>query len=161
LTRTKAVNGRRVVNEEALWAILAGFGFQKVVMEDMALGEQIRLAASADNLVAPHGAGMVHCLFMPANSLVIELFSSNYLNPCMLPVISHLQHRYFMVPSPAIPGQTDCRGDIKAYLPMVEMTLRRELTDPGRIQATGARRSSAGARMPALSEEGKSMLSGH
>jgi hypothetical protein len=78
-----------------------------------------------------------------------------------LPIVSHLQHRYFMVPSPAIPGQTEFSGAINAYLPMVEMTLRRELTDPGRLQATGARRSSAGARMPALSEEGQSMLSGH
>lgn len=127
LTRAKAVNARRVVNEAELWAALGNFGFEQVVMEDLPLREQIRLAASADCLVGPHGAGIVHCLFMPPGSLVIELISSHYFNPCMFPVINHLRHRYFMVPSPPIAGQTDTAGDINAYVPMVELTLRREL----------------------------------
>ena len=79
---------------------------------------------------------MVHCLFMPPGSIVIELFSSHYFNPCMFPVINHLRHTYFMVPSPPIPGQTDTCGDINAYIPMVEMTLRRELeaNDPSGLR---------------------------
>jgi hypothetical protein len=127
LTRAKAVNARRVVNETELWGALAHFGFEQVVMEDLPLREQILLSASADCLVGPHGAGIVHCLFMPPGSLVIELISSQYFNPCMLPVIGHLRHRYFMVPSPPIPGRTDTGGDINAYVPMVELTLQREL----------------------------------
>jgi hypothetical protein len=127
LTRANAVNARRVVNEADLWGALANFGFEQVAMEDLPLREQIRLAASTDCLVGPHGAGMVHCLFMPPGSIVIELFSSHYFNPCMFPVIDHLRHTYFMVPSPPIAGQTDTCGDINAYIPMVEMTLRREL----------------------------------
>lgn len=116
---------RRVTNELHLLEILFKYGFQRVVMENYSLKEQIAIAAAADCLVAPHGAGMVHALFMKPRSLVMELFPTTYINPCMLPVIDHLQHRYFMMPSHHTSVDED--DNYEAYLSPIEVTLRREV----------------------------------
>lgn len=90
---------RRIDNELQLMEVLFKYGFQRVVMENYSLKEQIAISAGANCLVAPHGAGMVNCLFMKPQSLIIELFPTTYINPYMLPIIDSLQHRYFMIPS--------------------------------------------------------------
>jgi hypothetical protein len=130
--RPGSVTTRRVVNEEALKPVLMRYGFQNVCMEDLPLEEQIRMAAEARCMIGPHGAGMLHCLFMEPESLVMEFFSPHYVNPCMLPIVEHLRHRYFMVPSTKITGYA-LGEDIEANVPMIEMTLSRELgnTDAG------------------------------
>jgi capsular polysaccharide biosynthesis protein len=116
---------RRVTNELHLLEILFNYGFQRVVMENYSLKEQIAVAAGADCLVAPHGAGMVHTLFMKPQSLVMELFPTTYINPCMLPVIDFLQHRYFMIPSHHT--CVDENDSYEAYLSPIEVTLHREI----------------------------------
>jgi hypothetical protein len=124
--RPDRVDTRRVVNEEALKPLLMRYGFRNVCMEDMPLKEQIGAAAGARCMIGPHGAGMLHCLFMEPESLVMEFFSPHYVNPCMLPIVEHLRHRYFMVPSTNIGGYA-FGEDIEANVRMIEMTLQREL----------------------------------
>jgi capsular polysaccharide biosynthesis protein len=116
---------RRIDNELQLMELLFKYGFQRVVMENFSLKKQIAIAAGANFLVAPHGAGMVHCLFMKPQSLVIEMFPSTYINPCMLPVIDHLKHRYFMIPSHHM--CVDENDKYSALIYPIEVTLRREI----------------------------------
>ncbi len=126
ISRRRAREGRRIINEEQLVGILKDFGFQTVVMENLPLQQQISLAARADCLLGPHGAGMIHSFFMPRASMVLELFPQDYVNPCILPVVDLLGHRYFMYPSATF--QDDDKNDIEAPIYAVELTLRRELT---------------------------------
>jgi hypothetical protein len=122
-------NFRTVVNEPELTELLNRYNFRQIVMEDYPLKEQIRIASEADCVIAPHGAGMVHTLFMRSNSLVLELFSPMYINPCMLPVIDYLKHRYYMIPSNSnyCVGEYPHQLNVEANIPMIELTLKREL----------------------------------
>jgi len=117
---------RKVVNEPELMEILGKYQFQRIIMEQLPLKEQIRIVSAAKCIIGPHGAGMVHCLFMQPGSLVLELFSPTYINPCMLPVIEHLKHRYYMIPS-AKNKDYLYGDDIEANIPVIEVTLKREL----------------------------------
>ncbi len=133
ISREQASEGRRVTNENELLQVLGRFGFHKVVMEKLSLRQQVGLAAKAQCLLGPHGAGMTHSLFMPSGSLVLEMFSNAYVNPCILPIADILQHRYYMYPSANIKsGESD---DIHALVYALELTLRRELELPA---ASGA-----------------------
>lgn len=125
---------RRILNETQLLEILFKFGFQRVLMENHSLKDQIAISAGAKFLVAPHGAGAVHCLFMPAESTVVELFPTTYINPCMLPVIDRLRHRYFMIPSSHL--KVSESDDYEASLFSLEVTLKRELSQTKTNQRT-------------------------
>jgi capsular polysaccharide biosynthesis protein len=116
---------RRIKNELQMMDVLFKYGFHRIVMENYSLKEQISIAARANCLVAPHGAGMVHCLFMKPQSLVIELFPTTYINPCMLPIIDYLKHRYFMIPSSHL--NVDRNDNYEALIYPVEVTLNREI----------------------------------
>lgn len=72
---------RRVTNENQLLQLLAPHGFQTVLPGRMTVAEQIRTFASAELIVAPHGAGLANLLFCRPGARVLELFAPNYVNP--------------------------------------------------------------------------------
>jgi predicted O-methyltransferase YrrM len=146
ISRNKLGSQRRIViNEDALLKLLEEFGFETIYTEEMSLKEQILTMANAEALITPHGSGMVHTLFMPHGSLVIELFAPTYINPCMLSVIKHLRHRYYMVTSylNKVPPVYDHGWDIEAYLNVIEITMEREIGKSTKVtikhdEATGS-----------------------
>jgi len=125
ISRKDAPKGRRITNESELTSLLSKYNFEMAVMEKMSLKEQIKLIASAEAIVAPHGAGMIHCLFMNPGSLIIELFAPGYVNPCMLNVIDVLNHRYQMVVSNFLGDRPYPHGhNIEAHLEVIDLALR-------------------------------------
>ncbi|TVY11835.1 glycosyltransferase family 61 protein [Paenibacillus cremeus] len=72
---------RKVSNEDEIMQILARFGFQHVVMDSMPVTEQAKLFASADAIVAAHGAALCNLVFCHPGTKVIELFSHMYVSP--------------------------------------------------------------------------------
>ena len=78
-------------------------------------------------LIGPQGAGISHCTFMPERSLVLELYAPTYLNLCVLQACQRLEHRYFLSTSNC-PYRGYRHGyDIEANLPLIELTLARDL----------------------------------
>jgi capsular polysaccharide biosynthesis protein len=124
----KSALSKRIANEDDLVATIKPYGFVTCAMEDLHLKKQIALMAAADALITPHGAGMVHTLFMQPQSLVLELFSPTYINPCMLPAIDFLRHRYYMIPSYFNYPNHYSDKDIEAFIRVIEITLRRDLS---------------------------------
>jgi capsular polysaccharide biosynthesis protein len=120
-------NMRKVVNEPELQALLERFGFITLHLENLTLAEQLAYMCNCSALVSPHGAGMTHCTFMPEHSLVLELFAPTYLNPCVLPACKRLGHRYFQVTSNSTYSGYRHGYEIEANLPLVDLTLTREL----------------------------------
>ena len=47
--------------------------FKEIVLDNMSISEQIKLFSKCKCLIGIHGAGMVNCVWMPKNSIVIEL----------------------------------------------------------------------------------------
>lgn len=70
--------------------------------------DQMRLFASSDGVLGPHGAGLSNMVFMRSGSLVIEVLptlGSNRLNPCYIVLAYTLRHRYF-----GLHGEFDASG---------------------------------------------------
>lgn len=87
---------RSVSNEIDLTARLERLGFETVVLEGMALAEQVNLFSSASCVVAPHGAGLTNMLWMPPGARVIEIRQArDSHNNCYFTLASALGIRYF------------------------------------------------------------------
>jgi capsular polysaccharide biosynthesis protein len=74
ISRENAI-GRQVVNEDALVDMLSQNNFEKFILEERSVRENISLFSKADIVVSPHGAGLTDILFC-RNPTIIELFGS-------------------------------------------------------------------------------------
>ncbi|TMV53007.1 glycosyltransferase family 61 protein [Paenibacillus mesophilus] len=86
---------RKVTNEEQVCRLLSGYGFHKVLLESLTVAEQIRLFASADTIVAPHGAGLANLLFCRPGTKVLELYAPNYVNTVYWYLSNHFGLDYY------------------------------------------------------------------
>jgi capsular polysaccharide biosynthesis protein len=73
--------GRRILNEPDLLALLAARGYRAVTLAKMTVREQAKLFASASHIVAAHGAGLANLAFATRGATVLELFPSTYGTP--------------------------------------------------------------------------------
>ncbi|MGE0716570.1 MAG: DUF563 domain-containing protein [Alphaproteobacteria bacterium] len=64
---------RRLLDEEAAVAILAGAGFEAVDPAGLAIGEQMRLFSGAQWIIGTHGAGLANIVFAPPGARLVEL----------------------------------------------------------------------------------------
>lgn len=117
--RRPPVSNRLVVNEPELLDVLSSFGFVVAELETLTPRQQIALMASASILCGVHGAGMLHSLWMPSGSIVIEFLPSNYQNPCMAVHSRLLGHRYV----PIIVPNEDPRMHLAIDCPSLRSTL--------------------------------------
>ncbi len=99
LERRVGVNNqsREVVNRDEVGRILDAYGFTRIDMATLPLTEQVAVAGATDVLAGAHGAGMVHALFMPPGSDVIECYSPLLVNPGVLELCLLMRHRYSML----------------------------------------------------------------
>lgn len=72
---------RRITNEHELENILTEFNFVKVELRKLTFLEQAKLFASAEIVVAPHGAGLANVLFCNAGVKVLELLPCHSISP--------------------------------------------------------------------------------
>ena len=120
--------GRRLSNLEEVSSLTAPYGFEPILFDKLSLKEQIRTAAEASALIGPHGAGFVHTMFMQPASLIIEFFSSYYVNPCVLSICKELRHRYFMQVMDSYRNRAELMcNDVMVETSLLSMTLEREL----------------------------------
>ncbi len=76
ISREKA-NRRKVINEFEVLSYLESKGFEKVILEDYTLDEQIELIKQSKLVISCHGAGLTNIMFMQKSQTVIELKSKN------------------------------------------------------------------------------------
>lgn len=103
---------RRVLNEVEIMAKLAEQGFVTAYMEDLSLRDQLCLLRDAQIVIGPHGAGLVHTMFMPKGGTLIEFFNARYVNPCMVPVCEILDIDYRMLVSQVNPMDNFRKDDL-------------------------------------------------
>ncbi len=129
LNRKQNLRKVRIVNEKELIELLSYYNFENIYMEDFNFADQVKIASESNCLIAQHGAGMVHTLFMQKNSLIIELFSPYYIPPSMLPAIEILGHDYHMVTGPFTYFTPYNYGEnIYAFLDVIEVILKKHLS---------------------------------
>jgi hypothetical protein len=119
---------RKVVNEAEVLSALKEYDFRLVYMEDYTITEQIGLAAAAECIAGPHGAGMTFVMFMKPGGTMLEFFSPTYVNPCMTAICDILRIGYFMITSRIYIGRPYPHGvDIEVDIPTLKLTLRTAL----------------------------------
>ena len=64
---------RRLVNEDAVEAVLDELGFETCIAERLSHREQVARFAEAEVIVAAHGAGLTNALFAPPGSRVLDI----------------------------------------------------------------------------------------
>ena len=87
--------GRRPLkNELELEKALESLGFKIVTPGGMTVTRQAQMMAQARWLVAPHGAGLVNMIFMPAGGFVLELNHPGHMNGCYVNLAAACGHRH-------------------------------------------------------------------
>ena len=124
--RTNPNRPRRIVNESELEAVLKKYDFEAVDFEQLSLIEQLTVAANTEALIGPHGAGIIHAMFMRERGLLIELVAPTYINPVGIIPSETCGHRYFLVPSYLSTGTYEHGSDIEAFTLIIELILKRE-----------------------------------
>lgn len=85
---------RRLTNEAAIVQALAGRGITPVRLTGLDLDTQALLFASAQLIVAPHGAGLTNLIFARPGTMVIELMPDRLANWCYRRLSAMLRLRY-------------------------------------------------------------------
>ena len=95
ISRAQA-RGRVVINEEQVIEVVSQFGFQTIRLEELSILEQVSLFANAEAIISPHGSSLTNLVFCSPSTIVIELFSPNYLRTdyWMISQQLQLQHYY-------------------------------------------------------------------
>lgn len=88
------VRHRRIVNADALNLLLDRHGFETVGLEWLSAADQFALAAEADVVVAPFGAGLTNILACPIACTVIELTHHQAVRP-LFPILAGLRGQAF------------------------------------------------------------------
>lgn len=121
VTRGPSANNRAVVNEAEVSALLVARGFTAIDPGTMSVADQMRAFATAEVIVAPHGAALANLVFASPGATVIELFPAGCLLPdfwrlaCGVP---GLRYRYLSTagPRPRRGRQTTIVRDIRVDL---------------------------------------------
>lgn len=122
--RRESAKVRRVVNQRDVEQVLQGHGVRTLYFEDLSLRAQLELACATKVMVAPHGSGLSHSLFMRERSVVIEFFPYKGHQACdCYETLSHVtDHRYRSLESVG-----DRAGDIEIDLSSLGKILSEEL----------------------------------
>jgi len=73
---------RALIHEGKIAAMLSERGFESVDCGKMSVQEQAEVFGSAEVVVGAHGAALTNLVFCRPGTLVVELFSPAYVNPC-------------------------------------------------------------------------------
>ncbi len=90
---------RPLFNEAAVLEALAPFGFDVVDCASLTVTDQRALFASAEIVVAPHGAGLTNIVWARSGTKLVELMPRGHANPCFMDLASQAGVAYGVVPS--------------------------------------------------------------
>jgi len=113
----KDADKRRVLNEIELVPILQKYGFEVATTSQLPFAEQVKLFASAEIVVAPHGAGLSHLAFCKKGTPVLEMFAPSYTHTCYWQVAAaaELSYHYLFGIDDGQSGDTDFEVDPKQF----------------------------------------------
>lgn len=98
---------RQLTNEAELEALLGERGYSCLTFAGMPLWKQIAMVSQADSIVAPHGAGLSHLMFLQKTCTVTEILpikSDTYVlrfNYARLSIVRGLKYKCWVEPQPA------------------------------------------------------------
>jgi capsular polysaccharide biosynthesis protein len=107
VTRGAAKGTRIVINETEVLDALSPLGFEVFDAGAHTVAEQIAAFASAEVIVAPHGAALANLVFATGTARVVEMFPPDYVNTCYWALsnqVPGIDYRYLLGIGPVPPG---------------------------------------------------------
>ena len=95
VSRAKS-SSRRIINEEAIYSVLAEYGFERVYTEDLSFVQQISIFHNAEVVCGPHGAGLANAFFCRPGTKLIEIFHPQHPNICYWTIASICKLDYYL-----------------------------------------------------------------
>jgi hypothetical protein len=118
ISRSNAVE-RRVINEDEVMEALSEYGFERYLLEDYTVEENVTLFNNADVIVGAHGAGLTDLIYCE-DATIIELFGSKVKAPYRrLADTMNVSYEALQ----CTPKSTDLRVDPKQLTSAVESVL--------------------------------------
>lgn len=114
---------RSLVNEREIYSLLKPLGFRRVLLEDLAFDQQVKLFHSAEAIVAPHGAGLANLVFAQSGAQVLEITTPYrlYGYHCFYEIAHYRQQNYrALIANPVNArdvGLTTAPGDSDIHAP--------------------------------------------
>ena len=116
---------RRIQNSDDLMLNLKGW--ETVVLEKMAIREQIKTFAEASHVVAAHGAGLTNLLWCQPGTKVIEINQKSEIHKKVYPLLSHnldLEHKLYLADVVPIPKENGKKPKgIKRFSDMIKFKI--------------------------------------
>jgi capsular polysaccharide biosynthesis protein len=103
--------GRRVLNEDALMALLGRHGYEKVAPGELDFDAQAALFAEASHIIGLHGAGLTNIIFAPSHCRVIEILPRSYGTPAFCVLAGARGMPYYTYVEGAVTASTDSQAD--------------------------------------------------
>ena len=72
----KDANTRKMINEDEIFALFKPFGFERYILTQMTIAEQIALFHNADIIVSAIGSNLTHITFCKPHTAIIEIFQA-------------------------------------------------------------------------------------
>ncbi len=130
-TSRAKVGKRKCINEKEVLAVLANFGFEEVIMDDLGLKDQFELFQNVANVAGVHGSSFVNGLFMPKNSLVIDMVEERHNDLCYFNFLNGIGVNYLYLPSSGQGPKENYRdNDILPNIHLLESRLKKYLYKP-------------------------------
>jgi tetratricopeptide (TPR) repeat protein len=102
---------RRIINEDAIFAIAQKYGFRKVENSKLSFREQVDLYAGAEALIGPHGAAFTNQAFMKEGTTVFEMFPRHRHPPFYEIMAETKKQRYLHLDGPIVKTFKDLPPD--------------------------------------------------
>lgn len=94
--------GRRLLNVDELFMVLKGW--EKIVLSDLSIREQIKIFSESTHIMSTHGAGLVNTVFSPEGATVIEISQKELVDKKPYPILSMLKkHQHHVIMADTIP----------------------------------------------------------
>lgn len=119
---------RFVRNEEECLRILERRGFQSVRLQGMPVPQQAALFASAETVVAPHGAGLTNLVFCAPGTRVIELITPAHVRAVYWQLAACVKLRYCYLKCSLYEGRDAHPQDITVDCDLLQRAL--DFNDP-------------------------------
>jgi hypothetical protein len=119
---------RRILNEDAVSAVLDRFGFEACDPSALSFEDQCRLFAQADVVAGAHGAGLTNIVWSPPGATVMEFMPETIQDPGYRFISDMVGHAHHVLLCPEFEHPLGpAYADIKVDCPALETLLRRSL----------------------------------